>query len=56
MLGYVGVYAAASKASGLDLTKGVAASDKSYTLDDKSVIVIGPPAEFTKENVDTFTF
>lgn len=56
MLGYVGVYAAASKASGLDSASGVTAGDKSYTLDDKGVIVIGPPAEFTKANVDQFTF
>jgi rhamnose transport system substrate-binding protein len=56
MLGYVGVYAAASKASGLDLGSGVTASGKTYTLDDKGVIVIGPPAEFTAANVDQYTF
>jgi rhamnose transport system substrate-binding protein len=56
MLGYVGVYAAATKASGADLSAGVTASGKTYTLDDKGVIVIGPPAEFTKDNVDQYTF
>jgi rhamnose transport system substrate-binding protein len=56
MLGYVGVYAAASKASGLDLAKGVSADGKSYTVDDKGVLIIGPPAEFTLATVDNFTF
>ena len=56
MLGYVGVYAAASKASGMDVSTSVTAGDKSYTVDDKGVLVIGPPAEFTKDTVDNFTF
>ncbi|MFN2538977.1 MAG: substrate-binding domain-containing protein [Mycobacteriales bacterium] len=56
MLGYVGVYAAASKASGMDVSAGVTAGGKSYTVDDKGVLVVGPPAEFTKDTVDNFTF
>ncbi len=56
MLGYVGVYAAASKASGIDLAKGVKTADKTYELGTDGVVVIGPPAEFTADTVDNYTF
>jgi rhamnose transport system substrate-binding protein len=56
MLGYVGVYAAAIKASGGDLSNGITANGKTYPLDQDKVAIIGPPLEFTADNVDQFTF
>ena len=56
MLGYVGVYAAGIKASGGDLSGGVKAGGKTYTLDQDGVAIIGPPLEFTADNIDQFTF
>ena len=56
MLGYVGVYAAAIKASGGDLSGGIKAGDKTYTLDQDGVAIIGPPLEFTADNIDQFNF
>ena len=56
MLGYVGVYAAAIKASGGDLSNGITAGGKTYPLDQDKVAIIGPPLEFTADNVDQFTF
>jgi rhamnose transport system substrate-binding protein len=55
-LGYVGVYAAALKASGVDISKGVETKDGSFTLGEGGNIIIGPPAEFTKDNVDQYAF
>lgn len=55
-LGYVGVYAAAIKASDGDLSKGVETKDGSFTLGEGGNIIIGPPAEFTKDNVDQYAF
>jgi len=56
MLGYLGVYAAATKASGTDLTGGLTAGGKTYTPDSGGVLVVGPPQEFTASNVDQFAF
>jgi rhamnose transport system substrate-binding protein len=56
MLGYLGVYAAVNAASGNDLTKGFDASGTSYTPDKDGIVIVGPPAEFTADNVDQFTF
>jgi rhamnose transport system substrate-binding protein len=56
MLGYVGVYAAATKASGGDLSGGIKAGDKTYPLDQDGVAIIGPPLEFTADNIDQFNF
>ncbi len=58
MLGYLGIYAAVNAASGTDLSGGFAAADGTRptrrTAD--GVVIVGPPAEFTAENVDQFTF
>ncbi|WP_088317787.1 substrate-binding domain-containing protein [Kineosporia sp. R_H_3] len=56
MLGYLGVYAAGVKASGGDPKAGFKAGDKDYTVDGDGVAIVGPPQEFTAENVDQFTF
>jgi rhamnose transport system substrate-binding protein len=56
MLGYLGIYAAVNAASGNDLTAGFDGGGKTYTPDDKGVVIVGPPAEFTADNVDQFTF
>jgi rhamnose transport system substrate-binding protein len=56
MLGYLGVYAAAIKASGGDPKAGFAAGGKDYTADGDGNVVVGPPQEFTAENIDQFTF
>ncbi len=56
MLGYLGVYAAGIVASGGDVSTGINVDGTSYAADDKGVIVVGPPAEFTADNVDQFTF
>jgi len=56
MLGYLGIYAAVNAASGNDLTKGFDANGTSYTPDSDGIVIVGPPAEFTADNVDQFTF
>ncbi len=56
MLGYLGIYAAVNAASGNDLTKGFDANGTSYTPDKDGIVIVGPPAEFTADNVDQFTF
>ena len=56
MLGYLGVYAAAVKAGGGDLANGFSAGGKDYTLESDGVVIVGPPQEFTAENVDQFAF
>jgi rhamnose transport system substrate-binding protein len=56
MLGYLGVYAAATKASGGNPVSGLSAGGKSYTADKDATIVVGPPQEFTGANIDQFTF
>jgi rhamnose transport system substrate-binding protein len=56
MLGYLGVYAAATKASGGNPTAGLTAGGKSYTADQDGVIIVGPPQEFTADNIDQFNF
>jgi rhamnose transport system substrate-binding protein len=57
MLGYVGVYAAATKASGGDVSSSVKAGDKVYSFDaTEKAIIIGPPAEFTATTVDNYAF
>jgi len=55
-LGYLGVYAAAVKAGGGDLTKGFQAGGKTYTPESDGSVIVGPPQEFTAENVDDFAF
>lgn len=57
MLGYLGIYAAAQKASGADLTAaGITAGGKSYKLDKDGVAVVGPPQDFNAQNIDQFNF
>ncbi|MDQ1308725.1 MAG: substrate-binding protein [Actinomycetota bacterium] len=56
MLGYLGVYAAATKASGGNPATGLTAGGKSYTADKDGTVVVGPPQEFTADNVDQFAF
>jgi rhamnose transport system substrate-binding protein len=57
MLGYLGIYAAVNAASGTDLTAGFTAADGTkYTPDADGIVIVGPPAEFTAENVDQFKF
>lgn len=56
MLGYLGVYAAGVKASGGDPKAGFSAGGKDYTADGDGVVIVGPPQEFTADNVDQFTF
>ena len=56
MLGYLGVYAAATKASGGNPTAGLTAGGKSYPADKDGVLIVGPPQEFTAANVDQFSF
>ena len=56
MLGYLGVYAAAVEASDGDPKAGFSAGGKDYTADGDGVVIVGPPQEFTAENVDQFTF
>jgi rhamnose transport system substrate-binding protein len=56
MLGYLGVHAAGIKASGGDPKAGFSAGDKDYTVDGEGVAIVGPPQEFTAENIDQFTF
>jgi rhamnose transport system substrate-binding protein len=56
MLGYLGVYAAANVASNIDIKGGFEAGGKKYTLEDKGLVTVGPPQEFTAQNVDSFTF
>jgi hypothetical protein len=41
---------------GADPKGGLTAGGKSYTVDDKGVLVVGPPQEFTAANVDQFAF
>ena len=56
MLGYLGIYAAVNAASGNDLTAGFEAGGSSYTPDGDGIVIVGPPAEFTADNVDQFKF
>src|SRR5262245_15620281 len=57
MLGYLGIYAAAQKISGVDLmTAGVTAGGKNYELGDKGVVIVGPPQVFNKDNINNFNF
>ncbi len=56
MLGYLGVYAAAGKASGADPKAGFSAGGKSYTADSGGIVIVGPPQEFTAANIDQFNF
>jgi len=57
MLGYLGIYAAAEKISGADLTTaGVTAGGQTYKLDDKGVVIVGPPQVFNKQNISNFNF
>jgi rhamnose transport system substrate-binding protein len=56
MLGYLGVYAAGIKASGGDPKAGFEAGGKSYTADQAGTVIVGPPQEFTKDNIAQFTF
>lgn len=56
MLGYLGVYAAAVEASDGDPAAGFSAGGKDYTADGDGVVIVGPPQEFTAENIDQFTF
>ena len=56
MLGYLGVYAAANVASKIDIAGGFEAGGKKYTLEDKNQVTVGPPQEFTAQNIDSFSF
>jgi rhamnose transport system substrate-binding protein len=56
MLGYLGVYAAANVASKIDIKGGFQAGGKKYTLEDKGLVTVGPPQEFTAQNIDSFNF
>ena len=56
MLGYLGVYAAAEKASGIDISTTVTANGKDYAVDKDGVVIVGPPQEFNKENINDFKF
>jgi rhamnose transport system substrate-binding protein len=56
MLGYLGVYAAADVASKIDISGGFEAGGKKYTLEDKNQVTVGPPQEFTAQNIDSFNF
>ena len=56
MLGYLGVYAAADVASKIDIAGGFEAGGKKYTLEDKGLVTVGPPQEFTAQNIDSFNF
>ncbi len=62
-LGYLAYYIAAKLVSG-EITGAPGESfsvpglngDKPYTIGEKSVVILGPPFEFTKDNVDEFDF
>jgi rhamnose transport system substrate-binding protein len=57
MLGYLGIYAAAEKVSGVDVkTAGITAGGKSYPLDTGGVAIVGPPQDFNAQNIDQFKF
>ena len=56
MLGYLGIYAAVNAVSGNDLSAGFEAGGSSYTPDTDGIVIVGPPQEFTADNVDQFTF
>jgi rhamnose transport system substrate-binding protein len=56
MLGYLGVYAAANVASKIDIGGGFEAGGKQYKLEDKNQVTVGPPQEFTAQNIDSFNF
>jgi rhamnose transport system substrate-binding protein len=57
MLAYLGIYAAVNAASGADLTAGFTTPDgTAYKPDADGVVIVGPPAEFTADNVDQFKF
>ena len=56
MLGYLGIYAAVNAVSGNDLSAGFAADGKTYTPDADGIVIVGPPAEFTADNVDQYAF
>ena len=52
MLGYIGIYAAAEKASGTDIARKVTAGGKDYAPDSKGVVMVGPPLVLNEENID----
>ncbi len=54
-LGYVAVYAAATKASG-GSASGLSIQGTTYTPDGKGVIIGAKPQDFTSANVDQFAF
>jgi rhamnose transport system substrate-binding protein len=54
-LGYVAVYAGATKASG-GSADNLSIKGKSYTADPKGVIIGAEPQDFTASNVDKFAF
>jgi rhamnose transport system substrate-binding protein len=56
MLGYLGIYAAVNAVSGNDLSAGFEGGGSSYTPDTDGIVIVGPPAEFTADNVDQFKF
>ncbi len=56
MLGYLGVYAAANVASEVDISGGFEADGQTYTPEEDSVVTVGPPQEFTAENINEFQF
>lgn len=56
MLGYLGIYAAGIKASDGDPKGGFTADGKSYTADSDGIVIVGPPQEFTADNIDQFSF
>ena len=56
MLGYLGVYAAANVASKIDIGGGFEAGGKKYSLEEKNQVTVGPPLEFTTQNIDSFSF
>ena len=58
MLAYLGIYAAVNAASGADHGSGLhlAGRHRAYTPDADGVVIVGPPAEFTADNVDQFKF
>ena len=56
MLGYLGVYAAAEKASGIDISTTVTADGTDYEVDADGIVIVGPPQEFNAENINDFKF
>jgi rhamnose transport system substrate-binding protein len=56
MLGYLGVYAAATEASGQELGTTLSVDGTDFPIETDGVITVGPPQEFTAENIDQFKF